>query len=118
MAEFNEIKERVLSTIGTVADMTKDAAAKTADKAKSLAKIAKITVGINSDKETVKKAYAEIGKLYYEKHGSNPDGFFSQLCSEVSEANIRIEEKEREIAIIKADMNDKENFDGIEVEFE
>ena len=118
MADINELKEKVIDTIGTVADITRDLAGKTADRAKSLARIAKLTVEINGEKDTIKKAYTEIGKLYYETHKNDPDGFFIQLCDEVSIATGSIADKEAEIAALKAEMSGNNDTAGIDVEFE
>ena len=101
MADFNEIKEKVMNTLEMVADSTKELAGKAADKAKSAARIAKLTMEINSEKDTIKKAYLEIGKLYYEMNRDNPEGFFAQLCDEVTVANAEIAAKEAEIAELK-----------------
>lgn len=113
MANFNDIKEKLKATLNVVADTTKDIASKTADKAKDTARIAKLSVEINGEKDAVRKAYHEIGKLYYEMHRDNPDGFFAQLCDEVTVANANIAAKEAEIAALKAGNNDD---DEIEVE--
>ena len=101
MAGFTEIKEKVISTLGAVADSTKELAGKAADKAKSAARIAKLSMEINAEKDSIKKAYLEIGKLYYEMNRDNPDGFFAQLCDEITVANAEIAAKEAEIADIK-----------------
>ena len=118
MPNFNELKEKVMTTIGTVADITKDFAAQTGDKAKGVARMAKLSVEITTEKETIKKAYSEIGKLYYETHKDNPEGFFTQLCEEVSLANSSIADKEAEIAAIKSELNEQDDDGTIEVEFE
>ena len=114
---INEIKEKVMTTLGTVADATKDIASKTADKAKAVARIAKLSMEINGERDTVKKAYLEIGKLYYELHRDDPDGFFAQLCDEVSIANASIAAKEAEIAELKANGAVTDDDMDIEVEF-
>ncbi len=101
MADFTEIKEKVISALGTVADSTRELAGRAADKAKSAARIAKLSMEINAEKDTIKKAYLEIGKLYYEMHRDNPDGFFAQLCDEITVAGAEIEAKEAEIAELK-----------------
>lgn len=117
MADFTEIKEKVMSALGTVADSTKELAGKAADKAKSAARIAKLSVEINGEKDSIKKAYLEIGKLYYEMNRENPDGFFAQLCDEITVANAEIAAKEAEIADLKAyGIGGAENAD-VEVEF-
>ena len=116
MKDFNEIKNAVLSSIGKAADAGKGIANKAADKAKSGARIAKLSVEIASEKENLKKAYIEIGKLYYDTHKDDPEGFFIQLCDEVGLAQKSIAEKEAEIEELKSS-----EYDGdvdIEVEFE
>ena len=119
MSNFNEIKEKVMTTIGTVADMTKDFAAQTGEKAKSVARIAKLSVEISGEKDSIKKAYTEIGKVYYEAHSRRNDseGQLERLCGQISSASSAIADKEAEIAAIKAEMNEK-GEGPIEVEFE
>lgn len=102
MKDFSEIKNVVLSSIGKAADAGKGIANKAADKAKSGARIAKLTVEIASEKENMKKAYMEIGKLYYDTHKDDPEGFFIQLCDEVALAQKNISDKEAEIEALKA----------------
>lgn len=101
MKDFSEIKNVVLSSIGKAADAGKGIANKAADKAKSGARIAKLTVEIAGEKENMKKAYMEIGKLYYDTHKDDPEGFFIQLCDEVALAQKNIAEKEAEIDELK-----------------
>ncbi len=101
MKDFSEIKNVVLSSIGKAADAGKGIANKAADKAKSGARIAKLTVEIASEKENMKKAYMEIGKLYYDTHKDDPEGFFIQLCDEVALAQKNISDKEAEIEALK-----------------
>lgn len=117
MADMNDLKAKVMNTIGTVADMTKDVASKTASSAKTMARIAKLSVEINGERDTIKKAYTEIGKLYYEAHKNDPEGFFTQLCDEISVAAANISEKEAEIETLKTSSNSDDDY-GIEVEFE
>lgn len=117
MAEFYDLKEKVMSTLGAVADMTKGAAVKTADAAKNMTRIAKLSVEVGSEKDTIKKAYAEIGKIYYDLHKDAPDDLFAQLCEEITLTLKNIEAKEAEIAELKVTSDRNENSD-IEVEFE
>lgn len=101
MKDFSEIKNAVLSSIGKAADAGKDIANKAADKAKSGARIAKLSMEIAGEKENMKKAYIEIGKLYYDTHKDDPEGFFIQLCDEVGLAQKNIADKEAEIEALK-----------------
>lgn len=101
MAKFEDIKGAVIDALGGVAVKTRDIAGNVADKAKDVSRIAKLNFEISSEKETIKKAYIAIGKLYYETYRNNPDGFFVQLCDEIDMANESIKAKEEEIAKLK-----------------
>ena len=126
--DFNGLKDKVLSALGQTADSAKDFAGKAgdgvkdfaekaADKAKAGGRIAKLTMEISSEKETMKKAYLEIGRLYYEAHKDAPEGFFLQLCEEVALAEKNIADKEAEIAALKEEFGGKGEPD-VSVEFE
>ena len=123
--EFSEIKDKVLATISQAAGGAKDLAGKAsggarniagtaADKAKSGARIAKLSMDAASAREEVKKTYLEIGKLYYDTHKDDPEGFFVQLFEEVRLAEEDIAAKEAEIADLKASF--KDNTPDITVE--
>ncbi len=116
MADINELTGKVLNTLGTVVGKTRTIAGKAADKAKDMARIAKLNVEVGSEKNNIEKAYLEIGKLYYETHKSAPDSFFVQLCDEITLANENIDKLQSEIDCIKngCDCGD----DCIQVEFE
>lgn len=116
MTDFNDLKNKVLVSIGKAADAGRDIAGKAADKAKAGTRIARLTVDIAGEKENMKKAYIEIGKLYYDTHKDDPEGFFIQLCEEVTLAQKNIADKEAEIEELKA--KSAEDASGIDVEFE
>ncbi|MEF9970989.1 MAG: hypothetical protein RSD32_06635 [Oscillospiraceae bacterium] len=117
MADMNDIKNAVINTIGTVAGKTRDLAEKAADKAKDVTLIAKLNMGLNTEKDTIQKAYLEIGKLYYETRKNSPEGFFSQLCDEITLASENIAKIESKIDELKlGDCKCGKNSD-FEVEF-
>lgn len=130
MSDFNELKDKLLAKLGQaaegakdiaekVADGAKDVADKAADKAKVGSRIAKLNIEIATERDNMKKTYLEIGKLYYDTHRDDPDGFFIQLCDEISLAESNISEKEAEIAQLKESMKAASgDDDSIEVEFE
>ena len=126
--DFSEMKNKFLAALGQAsdatrdfagkaADTTRDLAGKAADKAKAGGRIAKLNIEVAQEKDTLKKAYVEIGKLYYDTHKDNPEGFFIQLCEEVALAEKSIADKEAEIAELKAGFSGKADPD-IDVEFE
>ena len=119
--DLNNLKNKLLSALGQATDGARDLAGKAgegaknlADKAKDMGRIAKLNMEIATEKENMKKAFAEIGRLYYEAHGDAPEGSFAQLCEEVALAEKNVAEKEAEIAALK--QNDAEP--DISVEFE
>ena len=113
---FGTVADKTKEYAGVATEKAKEYAGVASDKAKDLARIAKLTVEINGEKDTVKKAYAEIGKLYYDAHKDEPAELFAQLCDEVTVAMGNISAKEAEIAEIRAKENQPD--DSIEVEFE
>ena len=130
MSEMNNFKKKLFDTIETVADKTRDIAAKTADKtkdltaktadkAKDIKQIAKLSLEISGQKDEIRDAYYEIGKLYYAAHRDDAEEDFAFLCNSITEAMQTIEQKTTMINDLKAKIaaNDYENGD-IEVEFE
>lgn len=130
MSEMNNFKKKLFDTIGTVADktrdiaartadMTKDLTAKTADKAKDIKQIAKLSLEISGQKDEIRDAYYEIGKLYYAAHRDDAEEDFAFLCNGITEAMQAIEEKTAMINDLKSRIaaDDYESGD-IEVEFE
>ena len=115
MADINELKGKFLNTLGTVAGKTRGYAEKAADKAKDVARIAKLNMELGAEKDTIEKAYLEIGKLYYETRKNAPDGFFVQLCDEITLANDNITKLLSELDELKAGLSSKDC--DIEVEF-
>lgn len=101
MVNCDEIKDRVKVTLEVVAEGAKELAAKAADKAKTAARIARLSLEIAGEKDTIKKSCLEIGKLYYEMHRDDADGFFAQLCDEITVAKADIADKEGEIASLR-----------------
>ena len=115
MSDFNELKGAIFNTLGTVAGKTRGFAEKAADKAKDVGRIAKLNMELGAEKDTIEKAYLEIGKLYYETHKNSPDGFFVQLCDEITLANDNMSKILSELDDLKASLGSKGG--DIEVEF-
>ena len=112
--EINEIKDKVIASVGTAVDAGKDLAEKAADMAKAGVRIAKLNMEISAEKENLRKTYIEIGKLYYDTHKDDPEGFFIQLCDEVALSEKNIADKQAEIDELKAG----EACEDVSVEFE
>ncbi len=107
------------NTVSGVAGKAKGFALFAANKTKKVSRIAKLNIEITSRRETIKRAYSEIGKLYYESHKDAPEGFFIQLCQEIDVSMEAIAAMEAEIARLK--MTDEEpeaSDDGAAIEVE
>ena len=71
-------------------------------KSKQLAEITRLSLNNASEEDAIKKAYVEIGKLYYAERGMAPEAAYVSLCEKITAAKINIEEKAR-IAELKAE---------------
>ncbi len=70
-------------------------------KAKALAEIAKLKVNNAAEEDSVRKAYTEIGKLYFAQRGLDPDPAVAALCAKIGESKERIAYNEERIADIR-----------------
>ena len=69
---------------------------------KRLAEIAKLKASNMAEEDTIKKAYVELGKLYYAEHGTTPDGAYAAACEKITAARAAIETNHDRIAELKA----------------
>ena len=68
---------------------------------KRLAEIAKLKSANLGEENAIKKAYAEIGKLYYEMMGAAPGEEFAAACEKITAAKAAIEANNDRIAELK-----------------
>ena len=87
--------------MGRVTDLAQAGAAK----AKELAEIAKLKVSNATEEDTIRKAYVEIGKLYYAERGMAPEASYAALCEKITASKEKIEYNKQKIADIKAAGN-------------
>lgn len=70
-------------------------------KSKQLAEIAKLKTANMGEEDTIKKAYVEIGKLYYAEMGHAPEGAYAAACEKITAAKAAIEANNDRIAELK-----------------
>ena len=70
---------------------------------KRLAEIAKLKTSNMGEEDTIKKAYIEIGKLYYAEKGTSADGGYVAACEKITAARAAIEANNDRIAEFKMD---------------
>ena len=82
-------------------DKATDLAQTGAAESKRLAEIAKLKSANLVEENTIKKAYAEIGKLYYELRGAEPGEDCAAACEKLTAAKAAIEANNDRIAELK-----------------
>lgn len=80
MSFFNNLKERAT-------DLAQSGVAKS----KELAEIGKLKLDNAAEEDAIKKAYIEIGKLYYAERGMTPEPAYAALCEKITASKAVIE---------------------------
>ncbi len=73
-----------------------------AAKAKELAEIGRLKVYNSTEQENIRKAYSELGKLYYAERGSAPEAAYADACQRITDSLARISYNNERIADIKS----------------
>lgn len=100
MSDFRKTAGNIASF---AAGKAKTIAVFAARKTKNVSRIAKLNVEIAAERDSIKRTYNEIGKLYYETHRDAPEAFFVQLCQEIDLSLESIAAMETEIVHLKAE---------------
>lgn len=97
-------------TVAGIVDKVKSAAEESgvvrvyedgASRTKAYARIAKLTMAVNGEREELNRVYAEIGKLCYEQAKDAPEGYFAPLFAQADVLAQGILEKENEVQSLK-----------------
>ena len=102
--DFNQLKGMFNGLMDNVTEKGRGAA----DKAKSAGRIAKLSLELGGEKDSLKKSYAAIGQTYYENKADLSEGLLAQLCEEIDSTKERIAAIEAEIAALKGEFSSKE----------
>ena len=97
MAFFDELKDKAI-------DLGRAGLAKS----KEIAEIAKLNLANTAEEDSIKKAYIEIGKLYYAERGMAPEAAYIAQCEKITAAKTTIEENKGRIAELKEQGDVKE----------
>ena len=89
------------STFENLKDRATDLAQAGVAQSKRLAEIAKLKTANMAEEDAIKKAYMEIGKLYYAEQGATPDGAYAAACEKITAAMAAIEANNDRIAELK-----------------
>lgn len=84
-------------------DRAKDLAQTGVNKSKQLGEIAKLGLANMGEEDSIRKAYIEIGKLYYAERGMAPEPAYAALCEKITAAKVTIEENKNKIEELKTE---------------
>ena len=115
LAQSGVTKAKELTETGIA--KAKELADTGATRAKELTEIGKLKVNNSAEQEAIRKAYSELGKLYYAERGSAPEAAYADACQRITDAMARISYNNERIADIKAagQITDEE-IDAVETE--
>ncbi len=74
-------------------------------KAKELMEIGKLKVNNATEADAIRKAYTELGKLYFAQHGMDPEPAYAALCAKIVESKERIAYNDERITDMKSAAN-------------
>ena len=89
------------STFENLRDKATDLAQAGVAQSKRLAEIAKLKTANMAEEDAIRKAYIEIGKLYYAEQGVAPDGAYAAACERITASKALIETNNERIAELK-----------------
>ncbi len=69
---------------------------------KQVAEFAMLKAANLAEEDAIKKAYIEIGKLYYAERGMAPEAAYAALCEKITTSKVTIEENKARIEELKA----------------
>ena len=117
--DFDKLKETAKDLAQTSVARAKDLTDTAIAKSKELTEIGKLKVQNASEADAIKKAYLELGKLYFAERGSAPEPAYADLCEKISQSQAKIEYNNERIADIKAAGNlSDEEVEEVEVDID
>ena len=102
MANYDDFKRIARDALDTIADVSVEAYKLAEEKAKVLAKRAKLKAGITHERALIRRMKMEIGDAYYKLFKDAPAEEFKQSCEDITAAFDRIAAKQRELDELKS----------------
>ena len=88
-----------------------------AAQSKRLAEIAKLKTANMAEEDAIKKAYLELGKLYYAEKGATPDAAYAASCEKITASRAAIETNNERLAELKEKDGDTDAEVDIDPDF-
>lgn len=103
--DFEALKGKARDLAQTGVAKAKELTDSGVSKARELTEVGKLKVQNVNEQDAIRKAYIELGKLYYAERGSAPEAGYAEQCLKITEARAKIEYNNQRIADIKAAGN-------------
>ena len=101
MANYDDIKKKAKEALETIADVSVEAYKIAEEKAKVLAKRAKLNAEITHEKSVIRRLKLEIGGIYYDLHKDDPEEALKQNCDAITASLDSIAAKRMELEDLK-----------------
>lgn len=88
-----------------------------AAQSKRLAEIPKLKTANMAEEDAIKKAYIELGKLYYAEKGATPDAAYAASCEKITASRAAIETNNERLAELKEKGSDTDAEFDIDPDF-
>jgi hypothetical protein len=99
--DFESLKEKAKDLAQTGVAKAKELTDTGVSKGKELTEIGKLKVQNATEQEAIKKAYLELGKLYYAERGNAPEAGYASLCAQIADSQAKIDYNNERINDIK-----------------
>ena len=116
MANFDEIRQRTGETAEHIAAKSIELAKTAAEKTKLVARISKLNADVISEKDALRKAYSDLGKLYYKTFKDAPDETLADECRRIASSLAVIAQCRDEIEQCKAALKGEKEEAGPVIE--
>jgi len=101
MAKYEDLKQKAKDAIETIADVSAEAIKVAEEKARILAKKAKLNAEITHEKAIIRRLKIKIGNKYYDLHKDDPEEALREECDGITDSLTRIDAKKKEIEELK-----------------
>jgi hypothetical protein len=107
---FEDLKKRA----NELAQQAAGLAQQGANRSRQLAGVAKLKAANLGEEDTIRKAYAELGKIYFAKYGEHPEDEFAAACETIIEAQAAIAANNATIEEMSAKKEDDVEIEIVE----
>ena len=101
MVNYEDIKKKAKDTFETIADISMETYKIAEERARILAKRAKLNAEITREKALIRRLKGEIGGKYYEMHKNDAEEELRKACDDITDSIARIGAHKREIDELK-----------------